>query len=143
MCIRDSDNLIKIADFGMSRSLYESHYYIIHGQAVLPVRWMATECFYGKFSAKTDVWAFGVTMWEIFMLAKERPYSEMEDLEVVNDAVEKRERTLLQQPEHCPDNVFEVIMRCWAFKPKDRAAFDELYAMLSQLNIICMDDCTL
>ena len=74
-CLVGPDNLIKIADFGMSRSLYESHYYIIHGQAVLPVRWMATECFYGKFSAKTDVWAFGVTMWEIFILAKERPYS--------------------------------------------------------------------
>ena len=135
-CLVGPNNLIKIADFGMSRNLYESHYYIIHGQAVLPVRWMATECFYGKFSAKTDVWAFGVTMWEIFMLAKERPYSAMEDLEIVNDAIEKEKRTLLQQPEHCPDNVFEVIMRCWAREPKDRATFDELYVALSQLSIM-------
>ena len=142
-CLVGADYLIKLADFGMSRSLYESHYYIIRGQAVLPVRWMAAECFYGKFSAKTDVWAFGVTMWEIFMLAKERPYSEMEDLEVVDDAIEKEERTLLQQPEHCPDDVFEVMMKCWASDPKDRATFEELRAALSQLSIKSVDDSTI
>ena len=138
-CLVGEDNLIKLADFGMSRSLYESHYYIIRGQAILPVRWMATECFYGKFSAKTDVWAFGVTMWEIFTLAKERPYSDMEDLEVVNDAIEKEQRTFLQQPQHCPDDVFEVMMRCWASDPKDRATFEELHAMLYQLIISTKD----
>ena len=133
-CLVGDKSDIKLADFGMSRNLYESHYYLVQGNAVLPVRWMATECFYGKFSAKTDVWAFGVTMWEIFMLAKERPYSDMEDMEVVNDAIEKEERTLLQQPDHCPDDVFQVMMRCWAKEPKDRATFEELHAMLMQLN---------
>jgi hypothetical protein len=142
-CLIGADNLIKLANFGMSRSLYESHYYTIRGQAVLPVRWMATECFYGKFSAKTDVWAFGVTMWEIFMLAKERPYSDMEDLEVVDDAIEKEERTLLQQPDHCPDDVFQVMMRCWAKDPKERATFDELHSALSKLSIKSVDDSTI
>ena len=142
-CLIGDDNLIKLADFGMSRSLYESHYYIIRGQAVLPVRWMATECFYGKFSAKTDVWAFGVTMWEIFMLAKERPYSDMEDLEVVDDAIEKEERTLLSQPDHCPDDVFQVTLSCWAKEPKDRATFDELHSALSKLSIKSVDDSTI
>ena len=130
-CLVGADNLIKLADFGMSRSLYESHYYIVRGQAVLPVRWMATECFYGKFSAKTDVWAFGVTMWEVFMLAKERPYSEMEDMELVNDAIESECRILLQQPRHCPDDVYEVMLKCWAKNPKDRATFGKLYTMLT------------
>ena len=142
-CLVGDDNLIKLADFGMSRSLYESHYYIVRGQAVLPIRWMATECFYGKFSAKTDVWAFGVTMWEIFVLVKERPYSDMEDMEVVDDAIEKEERTLLQQPDHCPDDVFQVMTRCWAKEPKDRATFDELHSSLSQLSIKSVDDSTI
>ena len=133
-CLVGDKNVIKLADFGMSRNLYESHYYMVRGNAVMPVRWMASECFYGKFSAKTDVWAFGVTMWEIFMLAKDRPYSDMEDMEVVNDAIEKEERTLLQQPDHCPDNVFEIMMRCWAKNPKDRATFEELHTMLIQNN---------
>ncbi len=61
-------------EFGMSRNLYQSHYYVLKGHAVLPVRWMAKEYFYGKFSTKSDVWAFGVTMWEILTLAKDIPY---------------------------------------------------------------------
>ena len=78
---------MKISDFGMSRSPYDSHYYRIHGHAVLPVRWMSVECFYGKFSQKSDVWAFGVTMYEIFTLAKEQPYNDMSDKQVVEDAL--------------------------------------------------------
>ena len=132
-CLVGEDYLVKLADFEMSRNLYESHYYTIKGQAVLPVCWMATECFYGKFSAKTDVWAFGVTMWEIFVLAKDRPYSEMEDLELVNDAIESVDRTLLEQPQRCPSDVFQVMMRCWASDAKDRATFEELHEMLKQL----------
>ena len=139
-CLVGADYLIKLADFGMSRSLYESHYYVIKGQAVLPVRWMATECFYGKFSAKTDVWSFGVTMWEILMLAKERPYAEMEDLELVNDAIENENRTLLQQPAHCPDEVYELMMKCWASDPQDRATFYYLHTALSQLSINHVDN---
>ena len=57
-CLVGSKNNIKLSDFGMSRSLYESQYYVINGHAILPIRWMATECFYGKFSAKTDVCDF-------------------------------------------------------------------------------------
>ena len=54
-CLVGQNYLVKISDFGMSRSLYDSHYYHIHGRFVLPVRWMAYECFYGKFSQKSDV----------------------------------------------------------------------------------------
>ena len=78
-CLVGENLQVKIADFGMSRNLYQSHYYVLKGHAILPVRWMAKECFYGKFSTKTDVWAFGVTMWEIFTLAKDIPYEDMED----------------------------------------------------------------
>ena len=86
-CLVGPNYLVKISDFGMSRSLYDSHYYRIHGRFVLPDRWMASECFYGKFSQKSDVWAFGVTMWEIFTLAKEQPYSDMSDKQVIEDAL--------------------------------------------------------
>ena len=86
-CLVGPNYLVKISDFGMSRSLYDSHYYHIHGRFALPVRWMSFECFYGKFSQKSDVWAFGVTMWEIFTLAKEQPYSDMSDKQVVEDAL--------------------------------------------------------
>ena len=89
-CLVGPNYLVKISDFGMSRSLYDSHYYCIHGRAALPVRWMSIECFYGKFSQKSDVWAFGVTMWEIFTLAKEQPYNDMSDQQVIEDALKRR-----------------------------------------------------
>ena len=56
------DYKVKISDFGMSRNLYTSHYYIMQGKTAVPIRWMARECFSGKYSTETDVWAFGVTM---------------------------------------------------------------------------------
>ena len=119
----------------MSRSLYESHYYIVSGHAILPIRWMATECFYGKFSAKTDVWAFGVTMWEIFTLAKEQPYNHLQDMEVVEDAIKGQDRTLLEQPVKCPQDVYDVMKACWVYDPAQRPTFDELYYMLSKIDL--------
>ena len=77
------------------------------------------------------------------MLGKERPYSDMEDMEVVDDAIEKEERTLLQRSDHCPDDVFQVMMSCWAKDPKDRATFDELHSALSKLTIKSVDDSTI
>ena len=98
-CLVGPNYLVKISDFGMSRSLYDSHYYRIHGRFALPVRWMAYECFYGKFSQKSDVWAFCVTMWEIFTLTKEQPYSDMSDKQVVEDALRGKNRKILAKPD--------------------------------------------
>ena len=133
-CLVGENFHVKISDFGMSHSLYESHYYIIQGQATLPIRWMATECFYGKFSAKTDVWAFGVTMWEVFILSKHEPYYDMEDMELVEDACKGPNRTLLSCPQECPVNVYQIMTRCWVHEPRQRATFEELYKMLSTIN---------
>ena len=118
-CLVGSEDTIKIADFGMSRSLYESSYYVISGHAILPVRWMATECFYGKFSAKTDVWAFGVTMWEIFMLAKEQPYVSLSDQEVVEDAIKGPDRSQLERPAECPENIYSIMKKCWIYESSE------------------------
>ena len=123
--------LVKISDFGMSRSLYESHYYRIRGRFVLPVRWMAYECFYGKFSQKSDVWAFGVTMWEIFTLAKEQPYNNMSDKQVVEDALRGKNRTLLAKPDMCPLEVYKIMLECWAHNSNERATFEKLFQLLT------------
>ena len=130
-CLVGDESRIKIADFGMSKNLYESHYYILQGHAILPVRWMARECFYGRFSAKTDVWAFGVTMWEIFTLAKDIPYEDMDDSEVVADGSKlNADRTLLERPKDCPEDVYAVMLMSWAREPEDRATFDKLHETL-------------
>ena len=135
-CLVGPESRIKIADFGMSKSLYESHYYTIKGHVVLPVRWMAKECFYGKFSTKTDVWAFGVTMWEIFTLAKDIPYEDMDDSEVVADASRREgDRQLLQRSSDCPPEVYDVMMMCWKGEPSDRATFETLHEALISLDV--------
>ena len=123
---------VKISDFGMSRNLYTSHYYIMQGRTAVPIRWMARECFSGKFSTETDVWAFGVTMWEIFTLAKCIPYEEMSNEEVAEDAL-KKHRTLPEIPNKCPLEVYDVMLTCWRDTAQDRASFDAVYDMLSSL----------
>lgn len=125
------DNLeIKIADFGMSRNLYSTYYYRISGRAMLPIRWMANECFYGKFSEKTDVWAFGVTMWEVFSFVKDQPYQNMTDQEVIDDAIKGPDRMLLPQPDCCPLEVYEVMKMCWVDDPAERARFSDVHSLL-------------
>ena len=133
-CLVGPNYLVKISDFGMSRSLYDSHYYRIHGRFALPVRWMAYECFYGKFSQKSDVWAFGVTMWEIFTHAKEQPYNDMSDKQVVEDALKGKNRTILTRPYMCPLEVYKIMLKCWEHNSKQRVTFEELFQLLTSIH---------
>ena len=133
-CLVGPNYLVKILNLGMSRDLYESHYYRIRGHASLPVRWMSIECFYGKFSQKSDVWAFGVTMWEIFTLAKKQPYNDMSDKQVIEEAIKGKGRKLLAKPKMCPFEVYETMLKCWAHNPKQRATFDELFQLLTSIH---------
>ena len=132
-CLVGPNYLVKISDFGMSRSLYDSHYYRIHGHFSLPVRWMSFECFYGKFSQKSDVWAFGVTMWEIFALAKEQPYNNMSDKQIIEDALRGKNRMTLAKPDMCPLEVYKIMLECWAHNSEQRATFEELFQLLTSV----------
>ena len=133
-CLVGPNYLVKISNLGMSRDLYESHYYHIRGHASLPVRWMSIECFYGKFSQKSDVWAFGVTMWEMFSLARKQPYNDMSDKQVIEDAIKGKGRKLLAKPKMCPFEVYETMLKCWGHNPKQRATFDELFQLLTSIH---------
>ena len=125
---------VKLSDFGLSKNLYESAYYHVKGRAKMPVRWMSWECFYGKFSEKSDVWAYGVTIWEIFALGREPPYANLTDQEVVDDALKAADRSILDKPALCPDKLYELICNmCWASEGKERATFQELYNTLDEL----------
>ena len=129
-CLVGRDFVVKISDFGMSRSLYESAYYRVQGTLILPIRWMACETFYGKFSVKSDSWAFGVAMWEIYTLGKVDPYEEMTDEEVIADAIRGPDRKLLSRPDLCPQEVYDIMQRCWVPEPTMRADFGEIYSRL-------------
>ena len=127
------DFAVKVADFGMSQNLYSSYYFRVKGQQILPIRWIPFESFKGKFSVKSDVWSFGVTMWEIFTVCKKRPYQGWTDKEVLKDANNKEKRRLLEQTEHCSDEVYAIMTSCWKYNPDDRNNFNDLYSQLYYL----------
>ena len=77
------------------------NYTRVGGQKVLPIRWMASECFFGKFSVKTDVWAFGITLWEIFTLCRCLPYDDLTNHQLIEDAVKGADKSILEQPKIC------------------------------------------
>ena len=133
-CLVGQNFVVKIADFGMSRSLYEDSYYRVRGRAMLPIRWMASESFYGRFSEKTDVWAYGVTMWEIFTFCQHQPYEELDDQEVIQDAVRGTSRQLLPKPEDCPQDIYELMLRCWEYAADERASFKEIFSSLAAIH---------
>ena len=131
-CFVGSNFNVKLADFG-TNTRYLSHYYRIRGNILMPIRWMAPECFHGKFSEKTDVWAFGVTMWELFTLDKVFPYPQLSDEEVIQNALKRDDRHYPSMPAACPKQIYEVIERCWCLKLKQRATFQELEETLQGL----------
>lgn len=134
-CLLDRRLTIKISDFGMSRNLYSSDYYRIQGRAVLPIRWMAWESILlGKFTTASDVWAFGVTLWEIFTLCKEQPYSLLSDEQVIDNTGEhfrnQGRQIFLYAPPLCPPSLFQLMMRCWSRNIQERPTFEGLYQAL-------------
>ena len=128
------DYIVKIADFGMSQNLYSAHYCRVSKLNVLPVRWMACECFYGKFSIQTDVWAFGITMWEIFTLCECHPFVEFSDQEMIDDAVKGPNRKIPDQPEICPSDIYNIMTSCLRHEPSERATFSVLHDQLKECN---------
>ncbi|CAL8263350.1 unnamed protein product [Boreogadus saida] len=134
-CLLDRRLTIKIADFGMSRNLYSSDYYRIQGRAVLPIRWMAWESILlGKFTTASDVWAFGVTLWEVFTMCKEQPYSLLSDQQVIQNTGEffrnQGRQVLLYAPPLCPPSLFKLMMCCWGRDADQRPSFEGLYQAL-------------
>ncbi|KAL6107451.1 ddr2 [Pungitius sinensis] len=138
-CLVGKNFTIKIADFGMSRNLYSGDYYRIQGRAVLPIRWMSWESILlGKFTTASDVWAFGVTLWEILNFCKDQPYSQLSDEQVIENTGEflrdQKRQIYLPQPELCPDSLYRIMLRCWRRNTKERPSFQEIHRYLLEMH---------
>ncbi|XP_035788952.1 protein sevenless-like isoform X2 [Anopheles albimanus] len=114
------DRVVKIGDFGLARDIYKNDYYRKEGEGLLPVRWMSPESLVdGVFTSQSDIWAFGVLLWEIMTLG-EQPYQAKNNVEVLNHV---REGGHLDRPKVCPNEMFELMKYCWRFSPDERPTF--------------------
>ncbi|CAL4073782.1 unnamed protein product, partial [Meganyctiphanes norvegica] len=116
-------NCVKITDFGLAKLLdYNEEEYKAAG-GKMPIKWLALECIQHRiFTHKSDVWAFGVTVWEILTYGG-RPYEEIPAREVP-DLLEKGER--LPQPSICTIDVYMLMIRCWMLDAESRPTHKEL-----------------
>ncbi|KAF7246548.1 Hepatocyte growth factor receptor [Varanus komodoensis] len=131
-CMLDEKFTVKVADFGLARDVYDKEYYSVHNKtgAKLPVKWMALESLQTqKFTTKSDVWSFGVLLWEL-MTRGAPPYPDVNSFDITVYLLQGRR---LLQPEYCPDPLYEVMLKCWHPKPELRPAFSELVSDISTI----------
>ncbi|XP_065201888.1 vascular endothelial growth factor receptor 1-like isoform X2 [Planococcus citri] len=118
------DNIVKICDFGLAKSMYQSENYQRQKTALLPVKWMAVESIRDRvFSTQSDVWSFGITMWELFSLSI-TPYPGIEQLDNLYNKLESGYR--LEKPTFASKEIYGVMKDCWHSRPTLRPTFTEL-----------------
>ncbi|KAM9469985.1 hepatocyte growth factor receptor isoform 2-T2 [Clarias gariepinus] len=131
-CMLDESYTVKVADFGLARDVYDKEYYSVHNKSgvKLPVKWMALESLQThKFTTKSDVWSFGVLLWEL-MTRGAPPYSDVNSFDITVFLLQGRR---LLQPEFCPDALYNVMIECWHPKPERRPTFSELVSRISAI----------
>ncbi|XP_030074137.1 tyrosine-protein kinase ZAP-70 [Microcaecilia unicolor] len=114
----------KISDFGLSKALAaDDSYYKARTAGKWPLKWYAPECInYHKFSSKSDVWSYGVTMWEAFSYGQ-KPYKKMKGPEVML-FIEQNKR--MECPVDCPEEMYKLMRECWTYKWEDRPGFKDV-----------------
>ncbi|XP_073933082.1 tyrosine-protein kinase Fer isoform X1 [Castor canadensis] len=126
-CLVGENNILKISDFGMSRQ-EDGGVYSSSGLKQIPIKWTAPEALnYGRYSSESDVWSFGILLWETFSLGV-CPYPGMTNQQA-REQVERGYR--MSAPQHCPEDISKIMMKCWDYKPENRPKFSELLKELA------------
>ncbi|XP_050536489.1 activated Cdc42 kinase-like isoform X2 [Daktulosphaira vitifoliae] len=125
-------NKVKISDFGLSRALgvgkdyYQTNFNV---NLKLPIAWCAPECIsYLRFTSASDVWAYGVTLWEMFSYGFQ-PWAALTGQQIL-EAIDEPNFQRLEQPDCCPKEYFNVMSKCWQHDPLKRPRFSELVNIL-------------
>ncbi|KAI6660993.1 Transient receptor potential cation channel [Oopsacas minuta] len=131
-CLVGKNLVVKIGDFGMSKDVYKSDYYRIGKEALLPIKWMAPEAImYGKATIQTDIWSFGVLMWEVFSFAMQPWYG------FTNEQVIEKVKggEILSKPDNCPQLIYSLMLECWDMDPGKRINFESILQRLSSWRV--------
>ncbi|RZF32206.1 hypothetical protein LSTR_LSTR004069 [Laodelphax striatellus] len=129
-----SKNKVKISDFGLSRALgvgkdyYQTNFNV---NLKLPIAWCAPECIsYLRFTSSSDVWAYGVTLWEMFSYGFQ-PWAALTGHQIL-EAIDEPNFQRLEQPECCPKEYFNLMLKCWQHDPNKRPRFADLMSLLPE-----------
>jgi len=123
-----SRNEVKICDFGLAQFIGTSNHYQLETERALPVKWYAPETLKTwTFTHKSDVWSYGVVLWEIYSGGDHPQYSCN-----INDLMATLKHERLKRPRDCPMEVYELMLKCWAYEPDERISFSSLREALQQ-----------
>ncbi|XP_058380720.1 muscle, skeletal receptor tyrosine-protein kinase isoform X5 [Diceros bicornis minor] len=129
-CLVGENMVVKIADFGLSRNIYSADYYKANENDAIPIRWMPPESiFYNRYTTESDVWAYGVVLWEIFSYGLQ-PYYGMAHEEVIYYV---RDGNILSCPDNCPLELYNLMRLCWSKLPADRPSFTSIHRILERM----------
>ncbi|KAM9695008.1 fibroblast growth factor receptor 4 isoform 1-T3 [Trichechus inunguis] len=124
------DNVMKIADFGLARGVHHIDYYKKTSNGRLPVKWMAPEALFDRvYTHQSDVWSFGILLWEIFTLGGS-PYPGIPVEELFSLL---REGHRMDRPPQCPPELYGLMRECWHAVPSQRPTFKQLVEALDKV----------
>ncbi|CAF3493251.1 unnamed protein product [Adineta steineri] len=124
--LMQSTDQVKISDFGLSRRI-DADVYMQKSDSKIPVKWYAPEAIsIGKFTTKSDVWSFGITLWEMFSYAA-TPYGDMSGTDVYYYLQHGKR---LERPSRCPSSIYQIMLKCWEWDEKKRPTFSQLLQLL-------------
>uniref|UniRef100_A0A8C9L5H1 receptor protein-tyrosine kinase n=1 Tax=Pavo cristatus TaxID=9049 RepID=A0A8C9L5H1_PAVCR len=127
--------LVKICDFGLARDIMRDSNYISKGSTFLPLKWMAPESIFNNlYTTLSDVWSFGILLWEIFTLGG-TPYPELPMNEQFYNAIKRGYR--MSKPTHASDEIYDIMQKCWEEKFEIRPSFSQLVVLMGNLLVDC------
>ncbi|XP_066248998.1 focal adhesion kinase 1 isoform X2 [Euwallacea similis] len=125
-----SETCVKLADFGLSRWMGSDQSYYRASKGKLPIKWMSPESInFRRFTTASDVWMFGVCIWEILMLGV-KPFQGVKNNDVIGK-IENGER--LPLPENCPPRLYSLMSQCWSYEPTKRPSFKDIKEILQEI----------